>query len=69
MISRLCGYFCVLFNLFCFCLGIELRFYFLAVTSTIDLQATWELHYVSYFLRVYKKLFNVKKAYTAEVFT
>jgi len=38
-----------------------------AVTATIDLQATWELHYVSYFLRVFKKLFNLKKAFTAEL--
>eukprot|EP00795_Rhopilema_esculentum_P012724 gene12724-3445_t len=39
----------------------------LAVTASSDLQSTWELHYVSYFLRVFKKLFHLKKAYTAEI--
>ncbi|XP_065051452.1 uncharacterized protein LOC135681088 isoform X2 [Rhopilema esculentum] len=38
-----------------------------AVTASSDLQSTWELHYVSYFLRVFKKLFHLKKAYTAEI--
>eukprot|EP00794_Sanderia_malayensis_P016841 gene16841-18540_t len=37
-----------------------------AIAANYNFQATWELHYVSYFLRVFKKLFNLKKTYVAE---